>query len=231
MTDLDGATLRGMIPPDWLSAMEAAAGDLDLDGLATRLRNERRPILPSRGRWFRALELTPLPSVRAVILGQDPYPDADLAEGLAFSVPPGEKLSLSLRRILAEARAVTAVGDEVRSLLPWAKRGALLLNTALTVPEGVAGGHLRIGWRDVTEAILRAVVRQQHPVVFFAWGRPAQAILIRVGIADGSDHIVCADYHPADRRSRFVTADMPISLWADTDFLAGGQLISTSADS
>src|SRR5262245_41583997 len=39
-------------------------------------------------RPLRALELTPLAAVRAVILGQDPYHGAGQAEGLAFSVPP-----------------------------------------------------------------------------------------------------------------------------------------------
>lgn len=188
----------------WLQAMESAAGELDFDRIAVQLHDERRPILPSRDGWFRALDATPLASVRAVILGQDPYPDADLAEGLAFSVPSGNKVPRSLSRILAEARTVAAVADGARSLLPWAKRGVLLLNTALTVPEGVAGGYMKIGWLDVTDAALLAVARRPGPIVFFAWGRYAKAALARVGIVDDDRHIVCATYHPADRRNLFV---------------------------
>ena len=201
---IDGSSIRALVPAVWLQAMESAAGKLDFVRLAAQLREERRPILPSRDRWFRALEATPLASVRAVILGQDPYPDADLAEGLAFSVPSGNKVPRSLSRILAEARTVAPVADGTRSLLPWAKRDVLLLNTALTVPEGIAGGHLKVGWIDVTDAALLAVARRPFPVVFFAWGRYAQAALARVGIVEGDRHIVCTAYHPADRRNRFV---------------------------
>jgi len=201
---IDGSSIRALVPAVWLQAMESAAGELDFDRLAAQLDEERRPILPSRDRWFRALDATLLASVRAVILGQDPYSDADLAEGLAFSVPSGNKVPRSLSRILAEARTVAQVDDDARSLLPWAKRGVLLLNTVLTVPEGVAGGHLRVGWIDVTDAALLAVARRPGPVVFFAWGRYAQAALARVGIVEGDRHIVCTAYHPADRRSRFI---------------------------
>ena len=201
---IDGSSIRALVPAVWLQAMESAAGELDFDRLAAQLHEERRPILPSRDRWFRALDATPLASVQAVILGQDPYPDADLAEGLAFSVPSGNKVPRSLSRILAEARTVAPVADGARSLLPWGKRGVLLLNTALTVPEGVAGGHLKIGWSDLTSAALLAVARRQGPIVFFAWGRHAQRALVRAGIVDDGRHIVCTAYHPADRRGRFI---------------------------
>jgi uracil-DNA glycosylase len=201
---IDGSSIRALVPAVWLQAMESAAGELDFNGLAAQLHEERRPILPSRDRWFRALDATPLASVRAVILGQNPYSDADLAEGLAFSVPSGNKVPRSLSRILAEARTVAPVADGTRSLLPWAKRGALLLNTALTVREFVAGGHLKAGWLDVTDAALLAVARRPGPIVFFAWGRYAQAALARVGIVEGGRHIVCTAYHPADRRNRFI---------------------------
>jgi uracil-DNA glycosylase len=109
-----------------------------------------------------------------------------------------------LSRILAEARTVARVDDDARSLLPWARRGILLLNTALTVPEGVVGGHLKIGWSDVTSAALLAVASLERPIVFLAWGRLAQRSLARVGIVDGGQHIVCAAFHPADRRRRFI---------------------------
>src|SRR4029079_10381141 len=58
-------------------------------------------------RPFRALEITPLHSVRAVILGQDPYHGSGQAEGLAFSVRPGVKLPPSLRNIFKELRCAT----------------------------------------------------------------------------------------------------------------------------
>jgi uracil-DNA glycosylase len=64
---------------------------------------------------LRALELTPLASVHAVVLGQDPYHGPGQAEGLAFSVADGVKHPPSLRNIFKE------LGDTPRSgsLLHW----------------------------------------------------------------------------------------------------------------
>jgi uracil-DNA glycosylase len=85
-------------------------------------------------RPLRALELTPLHSVHAVIVGQDPYHGPGQAEGLAFSVAPGVRLPPSLRNIFKERRLAA---DEPLpahgSLVDWAERGVLLLNTCLTV--------------------------------------------------------------------------------------------------
>lgn len=105
-----------------------------------------------------------------VILGQDPYQTRGLADGLAFSVPT-ECLIVppSLRRILGEAARVATIAPGRTSLVPWAKQGVLLLNTALTVPKGKPGGHAK-EWRPVTGAILRAVGGQAGPVAFMAWG-------------------------------------------------------------
>src|SRR4029453_2260532 len=86
------------------------------------------------------LERTPLHKVRAVILGQDPYHGPGQAEGLAFSVRPGVKLPPSLRNIFKELRGGP---DEPLpshgSLVDWAERGVLLLNTSLPVEGGHPG--------------------------------------------------------------------------------------------
>ena len=77
------------------------------------------------------------------------------------------------------------------------------MNTALTVPGGQAGGHTKIGWQAVTDAILRAADNQPGPVVFMPWGVRARAAVTRVGIVDGHPHIVCPSVHPMERRGSF----------------------------
>lgn len=127
-------------------------------------------------RPFRALELTPLRKVKAVILGQDPYHGAGQAEGLAFSVRPGVKLPPSLRNIFKELRCgpdepLPAHG----SLTDWAQRGVLLLNTSLTVEDGQPGSHARKGWEVLTDALLAKVAAHASPCVYMLWGAHAQA--------------------------------------------------------
>ena len=164
---------------------------------------------------LRALALTPLAQVRVVILGQDPYHGPGQADGLAFSVPQGQKkIPPSLRNMFQELRrgfdaqvaksaqggigAATArgvqgaqgvqgvqgehrgVGDAAirnGSLAGWAAQGVLLLNTCLTVEQGLPASHAGRGWEMLTDAIVGAVAARAAPVVFVLWGAKAQARL------------------------------------------------------
>ena len=72
-------------------------------------------ILPPRHQVFRALDLTPPQAVRVVILGQDPYPSAGHANGLAFSVSPHVRpFPPSLRNIFREYSACLPVCGNLR---------------------------------------------------------------------------------------------------------------------
>src|SRR4051812_15388392 len=118
-------------------------------------------------RPLRALEVTPLASVHAVILGQDPYHGAGQAEGLAFSVPPGVKLPPSLRNIFKELqRSPNEPAPPHGCLIDWAKRGVLLLNAVLTVEDGQPGSHAKKGWEALTDALLAQVAANASPCVY-----------------------------------------------------------------
>lgn len=154
-------------------------------------------VAPSPERVFAALALTPLDSVRVVILGQDPYPTPGHANGLAFSyagAPPLPKSLVNIHRELGDdlGQPILRHGD----LSHWARDGVLLLNAALTVREGAsqAGSHLRLGWGAVTDAVIAHVSRARPHVVFILWGKPAQA---RRALIDESRHLVIAGPHPS----------------------------------
>lgn len=145
---------------------------------------------------FRALALTPLSQVRVLILGQDPYHGAGQAEGLAFSVPPGQRPPPSLRNIFKELqRDLGLPAPASGSLLPWARQGVLLLNTTLTVEDGRAGSHARLGWQALTDAICTALAGDTAPKVFMLWGAHAQAKAPLVGAA--AAHAVLQCNHPS----------------------------------
>jgi len=124
-----------------------------------------------------ALRLTPLASVRVLILGQDPYHGPGQAQGLAFSVPSGSRLPPSLRNILQEVkRDLGTVSDAVSAgdLSAWAAQGVLLLNASLTVEQGQPASHSRLGWDSLTDALLRALAQRPRPLVALLWGAHAQ---------------------------------------------------------
>lgn len=144
---------------------------------------------------FRALAHTALAQVRVVILGQDPYHGLGQAEGLAFSVPAGQKPPPSLRNIFKELQRDLGLPPPLQpSLLPWARQGVLLLNTVLTVEDGAAASHSKLGWRALTDAVCSAVADEPSPKVFMLWGAHAQALAPRLA---GTPHRVLCSNHPS----------------------------------
>jgi uracil-DNA glycosylase len=164
----------------------------------------RAVIYPPRP--LRALELTPLPAVRAVVLGQDPYHGPGQAEGLAFSVPAGVPPPPSLRNIFRElgcgpAQRQPATG----SLAGWAGQGVLLLNTCLTVEAGQAGSHAKNGWEQLTDALLVAVATTASPCAYLLWGAHAQAkanLIREQADRQGRDILLLQANHPSPLSAR-----------------------------
>ncbi len=153
------------------------------------------PVYPAQ--VFRALQLTPLARTRVLILGQDPYHGPDQAEGLAFSVPTGQRLPPSLRNIFKElARDLGVAAPPSGSLLDWAERGVLLLNATLTVEEGRPAAHSRLGWCALTDAIIETLCADLAPKVLMLWGAHAQA-RAPLAAAQGGAHLVLQCNHPS----------------------------------
>ena len=139
------------------------------------------PVYPARKNILHALELTPLKSVRVVILGQDPYHQPGQAHGLAFSVPDGVKIPPSLVNIYKEINREFHCGiPKTGNLESWAKQGVLLLNTVLTVRAGSPNSHAGQGWEIFTDAVIDAVCHQPQPIAFLLWGRPANNKAARI---------------------------------------------------
>lgn len=153
-------------------------------------------IYPPKADVFNALKFTPLEDVRVVILGQDPYHGPNQAHGLCFSVLPGVKIPPSLRNIYKElATDIDGfVPPEHGNLTGWAEQGVLLLNTVLTVEQGQAHSHANWGWETFTDAVIDAVNRHTHNVVFLLWGSHAQKKGRQV---DTDRHQVLTAPHPS----------------------------------
>jgi uracil-DNA glycosylase len=148
---------------------------------------------------LRALALTPRHAVRVCILGQDPYHGRGQAEGLAFSVAQGVAVPPSLRNIFKEIARDSVAAQSVfpltgGSLLEWAQRGVLLLNTCLTVEEGQPASHANRGWEALTDTIIRGLSGDSRPRVFMLWGAHAQS---KSGLIDSARHLVLTANHPS----------------------------------
>jgi uracil-DNA glycosylase len=168
------------------------------DAVAARVDGRIRAgklVLPAPDNVFNALRLTPLDRVKAVLLGQDPYPTAGDAHGLAFSHLGTRRLPASLKVILAEwANDLGYPPVRTGDLSPWARQGVLLLNTALTVEAGNAGAHLKLGWSALADEAVAAVSARRPAAAFLLWGGPARK---RAALIDCSKHLVLEAGHPS----------------------------------
>jgi uracil-DNA glycosylase len=150
---------------------------------------------------LRALELTPLHGVHAVVLGQDPYHGPGQAEGLAFSVAEGVRHPPSLRNIFQELGSRPESG----SLAAWARSGVLLLNAVLTVEDGQPASHAKKGWEALTDRLLALVAANASPCVYLLWGAHAQAkaaLIERTATSQGREILVLQANHPSPLSAR-----------------------------
>lgn len=156
---------------------------------------------------WRALRLTEFDAIKVVILGQDPYHGPGQAQGLAFSVATNCKVPPSLKNIFLEIYRDPALATGSLSPQPdpdltrWARQGVLLLNTSLTVRDGHAASHAKLGWPLITDAIISAVARRNSPAVFMLWGAHAQAKTDMIE-AHGKRHLILSANHPSPLSAR-----------------------------
>lgn len=152
-------------------------------------------IYPPGSLIFNALDSTPFESVRAVVLGQDPYHGPGQAHGLCFSVQPGVQTPPSLKNIYqAMQRDLGTQPASHGCLQAWAERGVLLLNAVLTVEAGQAGSHQGKGWERFTDRIVELLNQERDHLVFMLWGSAAQR---KGAVVDESRHLVLRAPHPS----------------------------------
>lgn len=193
---------RIRLEPSWKARVGEWLQREDMQALSAFLRERKARgarIFPPGPEIFAAFDATPFDQTKVVVLGQDPYHGAGQAHGLCFSVRPGVPVPPSLDNIYKELSRDGAVSPAfVRPdhgcLLPWARRGVLLLNAVLTVEQGRAGAHQGKGWEGFTDHVVDVLNREREGLVFLLWGSYAQA---KGKVIDPRRHRVLKAPHPS----------------------------------
>ncbi len=187
----------GMIENDWLPELEGEFQKPYYKELYAFVKSEydSAQVFPPADDIFNAFHYTPLSDVKVVILGQDPYHNVGQAHGLCFSVKPEVAAPPSLVNIYKELH------DDMGCYIPnngylvkWAKQGVLMLNTVLTVRAPMANSHRGKGWEEFTDAAIRTLNKQDRPMVFILWGRPAQT---KKKMLNNPKHLILEAPHPS----------------------------------
>lgn len=158
-------------------------------------------VLPDSTMIFRAFELCTFENLKVVLLSQDPYPNRNVPDGLAFSSKTGRKIPASLLNIYKalendQGLTVKFQRPDHYNLEAWAKQGILLLNTGLTVPEGSPGEYLK-HWTPFTDRVIQLIAERKKNVVFILWGAKAKAKEFLVKQFPLNNHNILNFGHPS----------------------------------
>ncbi len=157
------------VHPSWFPVLEPLQNEIT----STFDRVSKGGYIPAIDRILAPLS-TAIDEVKVVIVGQDPYPNADYADGFAFSVRPEvSPFPASLINIFKELESDlgTAMPTD-GNLERWSGQGVLLINRTLTTIPDESHAHQRSGWMAITEVIIREVA--SRGAVGILWGGNAQ---------------------------------------------------------
>ena len=157
------------VHPSWFPVLEPLQNEIT----STFDRVSKGGYIPAIDRILAPLS-TAIDEVKVVIVGQDPYPNADYADGFAFSVRPEvSPFPASLINIFKELESDlgTAMATD-GNLERWSRQGVLLINRTLTTIPDESHAHQRSGWMAITEVIIREVA--SRGAVGILWGGNAQ---------------------------------------------------------
>ena len=172
--DLDAAFAS--LPPAWAAVLPGWTRErLEAVRRCVEAVSGDRPIAPEDP--FRALRLVAPDEVKVVVIGQDPYPTAGHADGLAFSAGKGRPRSLArIFEVLAADRPGEFEPPEVWKLDAWARRGRA---AAQSGADGRGGRHrqphgLWLAGTHCRDCPCSCLAREPPPT-FLLWGAKAQA--------------------------------------------------------
>ena len=152
-------------------------------------------VYPEGKNIFNAFNLCPLPNVKVVIIGQDPYHEPRQAHGLCFSVQDGVEFPPSLQNIFKEIESDLGTPvPQSGNLERWARQGVFLLNSILTVRAHQAASHANRGWETFTDEVIKQISDKTENVVFMLWGNYAK---VKGKVIDTKKHLILNTVHPS----------------------------------
>tara|TARA_R100000544_G_C2223141_1_gene58846 strand:+ start:402 stop:1085 length:684 start_codon:yes stop_codon:yes gene_type:complete len=140
--------------------------DIIMNNLVTLVESGRR-FTPKFKDTMNAFVECPYDDLKVIVIGQDPYPQLGVADGIAFSCSNKGKAEKSLQYINK------AIGTDHVDLRCWANQGVLLLNTAFTVEVNKIGSHMNM-WKPFVEYLFDLINRHKRDIPVIMMGRKAE---------------------------------------------------------
>lgn len=135
-------------------------------------------LCPHQSNVFKAFKLCAYKDLKVVFLGQDPYPQKDIATGILFgnNTTKESDLSPSLKVIKNCCIDYSIPHNNIifdNSLESWAKQGILMLNSALTCEINKVGSHIML-WRNFIIYLIKMLSHRNFGIIYVLFGKQAQ---------------------------------------------------------
>ncbi len=187
-----------LTPSGWANKLRGFIKSSDFDKILQKLYNEKQEgnrFTPPLKHVFSAFENCPVNNLKVIIIGQDPYPYLNVADGMAFSCSITDRTQPSLRFMFEEIDRTINDGvpkEHNPNLTRWAEQGVLLLNSALTCQIDRVGSHYNI-WKDFIAYTMDMLNFTDSGLIFILLGAKAQELEALIG----PNHYVLKASHPA----------------------------------
>jgi uracil-DNA glycosylase len=198
LVEIKEKLIEKLRPSGWATKLKSYIQSSDFDKILLELyslREEGKRFTPALKQVFRAFEECPADNLKVIMIGQDPYPQIGVADGLAFSCGNTMKPQPSLKNIF-EAVETTIHQEwptlQDPNLTRWANQGVLLLNRALTCEIDKVGSHYAI-WNDFLMFVLDILNFTSSGLIFVLLGAKAQELETLIG----PNHYIIKASHPA----------------------------------
>ena len=159
---------------DWINYLDTKELFKVMQILDSEYKTKR--ISPNKGDVFKVFNLCEYRNLRVIILGQEPYAQSDVANGIMFGT--NKKIFTPTLKVITESLINPEKVDYDSyfidtSLESWLKQGVLLLNSSLTVEENKIGTHTML-WRNFISSFISKVSESNPGLVFILLGNQAK---------------------------------------------------------
>jgi|31_taG_2_1085359.scaffolds.fasta_scaffold01064_6 uracil-DNA glycosylase len=178
--DIKSKIYEKLKPSGWAFKLRGFIFSSDFDNIIKQLIKEvqqGKRFTPTLKDMFRAFEECPYEDLKLVIVGQDPYPQLGVADGIAFSCGKTQEMQPSLKYMLNEITATVYNGhNEISNdydLKRWSNQGILLINSALTTTIGKTACHYDM-WQPFLAYLFDILTWSNNGLVYLYLGKQAQ---------------------------------------------------------
>lgn len=163
---------------DWMKVLDRKETVKIMNWLKT---TDSSTLCPSIKNVFKAFKLCSYNECKVIFIGQDPFPQKGVAQGVLFgnsSDTPEDKLSPSLK-VVKESVINFDIPHNLITFDPtlesWAKQGILMLNSALTTEVGKVGIHT-LKWRPFIGSFLKNMSEKNTGIIYVFFGSQAKSL-------------------------------------------------------